>query len=218
MHSYSSHAVQPARQSGVVLVVALVMLLLITIVGVSAVKTLTLEERMTSNSIDRNTVFQTTEWGLSLAEQVAESQAKQCNSGFVNGGGVPTDTTTSESNGNGNGNGNGNSGGSTSTSTCTPTTCQNGLCGYPQPNCTPRWEDSSFTGWASVKDPDDASKNLVTPAGVTPQFIIEYLNPTFNPQQCVGKPTPGVFLYRITVRTAAGEGRGSVTLQSVYGQ
>ena len=193
------------------------MLLLITIVGVSAVKTLTLEERMTSNSIDRNTVFQTTEWGLSLAEQVAEAQAKQCNAGFANGGGaqtVPTDD------GNGNGNGNGNSTGNTPppTGTCTPTTCQNGLCGYPQPNCTPRWEDSSFTGWAPVKDPEDTSKNLVTPAGVTPQFIIEYLNPTFDPQQCVGKPTPGVFLYRVTVRTAAGEGRASVTLQSVYGQ
>ena len=107
MHTYSSHTVQPVRQTGVVLVVALVMLLLITIVGVSAVKTLTLEERMTSNSIDRNTVFQTTEWGLSLAEQVAEAQAKQCNAGFANGGGVQTVTTTDESNGNGNGNGNG---------------------------------------------------------------------------------------------------------------
>ena len=210
MPTPSFHTVRPAQQSGVVMVVALVMLLLITIVGVSAVKTLTLEERMTSNSIDRNTVFQTSEWGLSLAEQVAENQAKSCNSGFVNQGApvvaAPEDDTK--------GNKGGNSGTGGTTGTCTPTACQNGLCGYPQPNCLPRWEDSSFTGWATLKNPDEPSENLVTPAGAAPQYFIEYLHdkvPT-----CAGKPNDGPFSYRVTVRTVPGEGRARVTLQSIY--
>jgi len=209
MRTPSFHTVRPGQQKGVVLVVALVMLLLITIVGISAVKTLTLEERMTSNSIDRNTVFQTTEWGLSLAEEVAENQAKSCNGGFVNQG-APV-VTTSE---NGNGNNGGKSGGSGATGTCVQTTCQNGLCGYPQPNCPLRWEDSSFTGWATLKNPEEPSENLATPVGVAPQYFIEYLHST-NPT-CVGKPNDGPFSYRVTVRTAPGEGRASVTLQSIY--
>jgi type IV pilus assembly protein PilX len=195
MHSKLPQFSHNQYQSGVVLVVALVMLLLITIVGISGVKTLTLEERMTSNSIDRNAVFQTTEWALSLAEQVAERQAQYptCNAGFHDRGGaagVPTG------------------------STCAQTPCQNGFCSYPRPNCPLRWEDSSFTGWAPVKDPEDPTKDLVTSLGVTPRFFIEYLyevGPT-----CVGKPADGPFSYRITVQTNVGDGRASVTLQSIY--
>lgn len=193
MRNFRFHSARRTGQTGVVLVVALVMLLLITMMGITAVKTLTLEERMTANSIDRNAVFQVSEWGLSLAEELAENQAKLCNGGFDNQG-APANTTLP--------------------STCTPTACQNGLCGYPQPNCPLRWEDSSFTGWATLKNPDKPSENLSTPVGVAPQYIIEYLyNTTPN---CLSKP-PGPFRYRITVRTQAGEGRASVMLQSIYG-
>lgn len=208
------HSARYARQTGVVLVIALVMLLLITIVGISAVKTLTLEERMSSNSIDRNSVFQSSEWALSVAEQVAETQAKLCNGGFVNQG-VPTTPVVDQGTSNGNGKGNGSTPAPTPT-TCTPTACQNGLCGYPQPNCAPRWEDSSFTGWAPVKDPNNPSSNLVTPIGTTPQYFIEYLYK--DAPTCAGKPNDGPFRYRITVRTQAGEGRANVMLQSIYGE
>lgn len=146
---------------------------------------------MTSNSVDRNIVFQVTEWALSVAEQAAETQAKLCNSGFVNQG-VPV--------------------GSTPTGSCVQTACQNGYCGYPQPNCPHRWEDSSFNGWAYVKDPEEPTHNLVTPLGVTPQFIIEFLNN--KAPNCVG--TSSGFSYRITVRTQPGDGRAAVTLQSIY--
>jgi type IV pilus assembly protein PilX len=185
------------RQTGVVLVVALVMLLLITIVGMSSIRSLTLEERMTANSIDRNAVFQATEWGLSLAEQVAENQAKQCNGGFHNRGVAETPVNPAATG-----------------VACVQTPCQNGLCSNPQPNCPPRWEDSNFNGWATVKDPSDATKNLVTPSGVSPRFFIEYLNTT--KPVCIGKPSDGPFSYRVTVQTHAGEGRSSVTLQSIY--
>lgn len=180
------------RQSGVVLVVGMVMLLLITIMGMTSIKSLTLEQRMTSNSVDRNIVFQVTEWALSVAEQAAETQAKLCNSGFVNQG-VPV-------------------GSSTPTGSCVQTACQNGYCGYPQPNCPHRWEDSTFNGWAYVKDPEEPTQNLVTPLGVTPQFIIEFLNN--KAPNCIG--TSSGFSYRITVKTEPGDGRAAVTLQSIY--
>lgn len=205
---HNVHSRQPVRQTGVVMVVALVMLLLITIVGISTVKTLTLEERMTANSIDRNAVFQISEWGLSVAEQIAEEQATLCNSGFVNRG-APVSVTTEPGQ-------NGKAGSNGATNTCTPTVCQNGLCGYPQPNCPPRWEDSNFTGWAPVKDPNTPNSGLATPVGTAPQFFIEYLYKEMP--TCAGKPNDGPFRYRITVRTQAGEGRASVTLQSVYGE
>jgi len=201
---------QYQQQSGVVLVVAMVMLLLITILGISNIKSLALEQRMTSNSIDRNTVFQVTEWALSVAEQAAENQAKLCNSGFVNQGATET-VTQQQNNGKGN-SGGGNSGGTGTT--CTPTSCQNGYCGYPEPNCPLRWEDSSFNGWALLKDPEDPSKNLSTPLGVTPRFFIEYLRK--DKPTCIGKSTDGPFSYRVTVQTAPGDGRATVTLQSIY--
>ncbi|MEY4978205.1 MAG: pilus assembly protein [Pseudomonadota bacterium] len=179
-------------QRGVVLVVAMVMLLLITILGISSIKSLTLEQRMTSNSIDRNAVFQVTEWALSVAEQAAETQAKLCNSGFVNQG-APV---------------------ATGDTTCSQTACQNGYCGYPQPNCPVRWEDSAFNGWADLKDPEDPTKNLTTPLGVTPKFFIEYLY-TIKPT-CIGKSSDGPFSYRVTVQTVPGDGRATVTLQSIY--
>lgn len=191
MCKFRVHSTRPAGQKGVVLVVALVMLLLITMMGITSVKTLTLEERMTINSIDRNAVFQVSEWGLSLAEELAETQAKLCNSGFDNQGAPATTTLPS---------------------TCTPTTCQNGLCGYPQPNCPMRWEDSSFTGWATLKNPDKPSENIGTPMGVTPQYIIEYLDDKLP--DCLSSPSEPL-RYRITVRTQAGEGRARVTLQSI---
>lgn len=59
-----------AQQRGVVLIVALVMLLLLTIIGVTAMTTNTLEERMTGNLKDKNTSLQAGEAGLREAETV----------------------------------------------------------------------------------------------------------------------------------------------------
>ena len=56
------------RQSGVALFIALVLLLLLTIAGVSAVQTTTLEERMARNSHDSLIAFQSAESALRQAE------------------------------------------------------------------------------------------------------------------------------------------------------
>ncbi|MCK4742595.1 MAG: hypothetical protein KAT25_02110 [Sulfuriflexus sp.] len=60
MHSqfatYSKH-----KQQGAVLIVSLIILLLMTIIGVSSMKTTTLEERMAGNMRDQNLAFQSAE-------------------------------------------------------------------------------------------------------------------------------------------------------------
>ncbi len=61
-----------ARQRGLALFISLVVLLIITIVGVSAVQTTTLEERMAANARDRDIAFQAAESALLSAENFVE--------------------------------------------------------------------------------------------------------------------------------------------------
>ena len=49
------------QQSGIALVVVLIMVLLVTGLGITAVRTLILQERMASNSFDRNLALQSAE-------------------------------------------------------------------------------------------------------------------------------------------------------------
>jgi type IV pilus assembly protein PilX len=66
----SSHRIpQQARvQQGIVLVMALVFLLLLTLIGISALGTTSLEEKMAHNAKDRNLAFQSAESALFLGE------------------------------------------------------------------------------------------------------------------------------------------------------
>lgn len=60
------------RERGAALVVALVLLLLMTVLGVSAMRTTTLQERMAGNLRDNNLAFQSAEAGLRAGEQLLE--------------------------------------------------------------------------------------------------------------------------------------------------
>lgn len=59
---------KPQFQSGVVLVVSLIMLLLLTLVGVTGMQTTSLEEKMAGNMRDKNLAFQAAESALKEAE------------------------------------------------------------------------------------------------------------------------------------------------------
>jgi type IV pilus assembly protein PilX len=58
----------PAHQSGVVLIVSLIMLLLLTIIGTVGMQSTSLEEKMAGNSRDRNLAFQAAEAALRAGE------------------------------------------------------------------------------------------------------------------------------------------------------
>jgi len=58
------------RQKGVVLVVSLIMLLLLTIIGLTGTQVTSLEEKMTGNSRNQNLAFQSAESALRAGEAV----------------------------------------------------------------------------------------------------------------------------------------------------
>jgi type IV pilus assembly protein PilX len=62
------HSFVAGSQRGVALVMALVFLLLLTMLGVSALSTTSLEEKMAGNTKERNTAFQAAESALIVAE------------------------------------------------------------------------------------------------------------------------------------------------------
>lgn len=61
------------KQSGVVLVISLIMLILLTLLGITAMRTTTLEEKMAGNDKDRNIAFQAAEAALRDAENNIET-------------------------------------------------------------------------------------------------------------------------------------------------
>ncbi|PHS71077.1 MAG: pilus assembly protein PilX [Methylophaga sp.] len=76
------------RQSGVVLIISLIMLLLLTIIGVTAMQVTGLEEKMAGNNKDMNVAFQAAEVSLRdteawLAIQATEPEANATGSNRV---------------------------------------------------------------------------------------------------------------------------------------
>ena len=62
----------PKRQAGAVLIVSLVVLLIVTMIGVSSMRGSVLEEKMAGNVRDRNVAFQTAESAVREAEDFIE--------------------------------------------------------------------------------------------------------------------------------------------------
>lgn len=67
------------HQSGAVLVVSLIMLLLLTIIGVTSMQTTSLEEKMAGNMRDRNIAFQAAEAALRDAERDLSNASSSAN-------------------------------------------------------------------------------------------------------------------------------------------
>lgn len=79
------------RQRGVVLAVALIMLVVITLLGVSAMQVTSLEERMAGNMRDRSLAFQSAEAALRDGERVLTQAVLPAFNGTSGLYGPPTD-------------------------------------------------------------------------------------------------------------------------------
>lgn len=64
---------QPPKEKGVALVISLILLVIMTMLGLSAMRTVTLEEKMTGHTYDRSISFQATETALREAEALTGS-------------------------------------------------------------------------------------------------------------------------------------------------
>ena len=67
------------NQSGVVLFMCLIMLLLLTVMGISSVQTTSLQQRMARNATDTNLAFQAAESALRDGEMLLESMTSTVN-------------------------------------------------------------------------------------------------------------------------------------------
>lgn len=81
----ASLAAFPRRQRGVALVVALVLLLVVTVLGLASMRGTSLQERMSANMYDRSLAFQRSEAALRVAEdaitanwQIATLNGQDC--------------------------------------------------------------------------------------------------------------------------------------------
>ncbi|MDO9596652.1 MAG: PilX N-terminal domain-containing pilus assembly protein [Azoarcus sp.] len=178
------------RQAGAALIVALILLVVMTLLGLSSVRTVSQGERMTSNTFDRSLGFQGAEAALRAGEAVADAQSKTIppNAGFDSSG-LYVDVGA----------------------TCEASPCQNGLCSQPDKDCTARWLDSGFNGWAN------AAGLGLTALAATPQYIVEYLGGNFP----CNVDDPGIGAqnckrYRVSARSHGGGDRAMVILQSIY--
>lgn len=69
------------NENGIALVVALVILVLMTMLGVTAIRMITAEEQMVTNTYDRSIAFQATESALKAVEALIESEKPTPTSG-----------------------------------------------------------------------------------------------------------------------------------------
>lgn len=196
-----------STQKGVALFVSLMMLILVTILGVTGVRMVSLEEKMAGNSYDRNLAFQAAEAALREAEKYVEDNKPAPPI-------VDNDTGPYEYAG-------------VQYANC-PTSPEpidncdvNSVCPKPDKDCPSRWilPDANFDGWKS------ATTSLSALSGDAPQYFIEYLGAAFycndsDQNYCLTHPTDayrcGCKRYRVTARSNPGTGRATVMLQSIY--
>lgn len=116
----------PGRQAGAALIIALILLMVMSLLGLSSMRTTSTQEKMSANAYERSIAFQSAENALRLGEVAAKNW----------GAGTPATAILSAP---------------TSNGTCTQTACTTGgLCQIPDPDCaTPRWEEST-TPWVTT--------------------------------------------------------------------
>lgn len=208
------------RQSGAVLAIALILLVVVTLLGLSSVKTVTQQERMVSHSNDRSLAYQFAEAALREGEAQARIQALNLNAAFQNTQNIANGTCNNA-----------------------PQDCANGLCSTPDPDCAPRWTDAAFQGWTNYNNVAAVMSASGNTLSGQPQYFIEILRPTdavcvpgamtFDmacnqrypdpdlAEPCAATFPPGsgfqwcnFYRYRVTARVAA-QDRAAVILQSI---
>lgn len=94
--TYAPKGVQPkaSSQSGVVLIISLIMLLLLTLIGTTGMQSTSLEEKMAGNIRDKNLAFQAAESALKAAESSLISPAVLPTFTDAGTGGFYKDTST----------------------------------------------------------------------------------------------------------------------------
>jgi len=191
------------RQSGAILVIALMFLVLLTIIGVSSISGVTLEEKMAGNLYQQNLAFQAAESALRDAEIDLESGiGGTCTATSIVGCAGARDPMTIATN---------------FANNCSAAFLS-GVCRQPAiPAATWQTEIVTASGWDWTEVNKTVSYGMYTGAppltGVSrqPRYVIEYLQ-----EKDDVSTTPTTRYFRISARGWGANANTNVTLQTVY--
>jgi len=185
----------PQRQSGIALFMSLVMLLIITILGLSSVQTTTLQERMARNARDTNLAFQATEAAIKDAETLVETF-----NSLVDFGADPR----------------------VSPSQCYNSPSDDAGLYYERGyNCTSNWTGIDWSGSAGFI----TAATTITGVAAQPKYIVEHVKTVVADEDRlnldnIGQDTGSgrAQIFRITVFGTGGTDTAHVMIQSTYGR
>ncbi len=182
---------QVATQRGALMVLVLVILLVVSLLGMSTVDTSGLEMRMASNSRDQQAAFEAAEYTLSFVENQ------------ISGTGFSSQSLSNQS-----------CGSICFESTCTGGYCFNGTEPNSSENCrlnapaTEPYEDAAL--WQN----GSGRHQTLTVSGMTVRYIIEFRCYTALDPTVAMSDTNFSQVYRITAFATGPAGRGRVMLRS----
>jgi type IV pilus assembly protein PilX len=204
MKQNNRHMPHSFRQHGVALVVALVLLVVVTLVGLAAIRGTGLQEKMAGNAFDRAQAFQ-------LSEAIQDLTTRTVV--LANPGPTPQNCGNA-----------GNGGCQPGITDCTSAPCEEN----PATDTTHSYPwvqfpiDSTASGAANVN-------SLVSVYGNTPDYLVQYMGQCTNTGGGKFKFTNdenntgggGSLVvtsqcYRITTRDGAAAGRSQIVLQAIY--
>jgi len=189
------------QQQGVVLIVAMVMLVIMSLLGISSVRSVALEERMSASMHDRSIAMQAAEAALLAGEQDARNKT-----------GFPADFDPEAS------------------FTNDAQAVVNGFIAQPTTLPSDWMLAMTSDAWLQNSRELSNAVNLGNLAGTRPRYLIEYRGMAVcksqNASEAVtqdcntseGKlsPTCNCYLFRITARSNPGDQRAEVILQSLF--
>ena len=198
------HLHPKARQRGATLLIALVMLVVMTLLGLASIRSTSMQERMGANLYDRSLAFQAVESALREAEARITINTAVTNSAglYCPPNGVPPSCAAP-----------GPSATESATESETPSASTT--------TYIERWKDpattwaSATTWWGSV---DDDMKARLGGTGRQPQYIIEYMGMSEDGTGCGqrGDTSCRGPRYRVTARMPPVDGLPNVILQTNY--
>lgn len=196
-----------SRQRGATLLIALVLLVVMTLLGLSSIRSTSMQERMGANLYDRSLAFQAVESALREAEATITINTAVTNTSglYCPPNGVPPSCAVP----------------GPSATQSTPSEGSTEAVGTPETVFVERWKDgatqwtSASTWWNSV---DDAMKARLGGTNRQPQYIIEYMGESEDGTGCGRRNETSCRgpRYRVTARMPVIDGLPNVILQTSF--
>ncbi|MDR2209337.1 MAG: hypothetical protein LBE22_10250 [Azoarcus sp.] len=175
-------------QRGASLIIAMILLLVMSLVAAASLRSTLMQERMSSNTYDRDLAFQSAEAGLRMGERQAEKADLTALSGCQS----PKPSTGLYRN-------------------TDPALCPQPLWEGPAPGASGSyWHDAQND--AGSDDISFSSNNL----SLAPYYIVELISEKAPCQINAPDSDRNCKRFRVTASSRAAEGRSQVILQSIY--